>query len=45
MERSLLYHCRALLMDEADTLLEGAYVVVEGETISSGWHPASPGAL
>lgn len=36
MERSLLYHCRALLMDEADTLLEGAYVVVEGETISSG---------
>ena len=35
MERSLLYHCRALLMDEADTLLEGAYVVVEGETISS----------
>ena len=26
MERSLLYHCRALLMDEADTLLEGAYV-------------------
>ncbi len=35
MEPSLLYHCRALLMDEADTLLEGAYVVVEGETISS----------
>ena len=35
MERILLYHCRALLMDEADTLLEGAYVVVEGETISS----------
>ena len=35
MERILLYHCRALLMDEANTLLEGAYVVVEGETISS----------
>lgn len=35
MERILLRHCRALLMDEADTLLEGAYVAVEGDKILS----------
>lgn len=35
MERILLYHCRALLMDEAATVLDDAFVVVEGETIAS----------
>ena len=35
MKKTLLYHCRALLMDEADTLLEGAYVAVEGDKIAS----------
>lgn len=35
MERILLHHCRALLMDEAATVLDGAFVVVEGETIAS----------
>lgn len=35
METTLLYNCRALCMDEADTLLEGAYVAVEGDKISS----------
>ena len=35
MERILLHHCRALLMDEENTLLDPAYVVVEGERIAS----------
>lgn len=35
METTLLYNCRALLMDQADTLLEGAYVAVEGDKIAS----------
>lgn len=35
MERILLHNCRALLMDEADTLLENAYVAVEGDKILS----------
>ena len=35
MNKTLLYNCRALLMDEAGTLLENAFVAVEGETISS----------
>ena len=29
MESILLHHCRALLMDEENTLLDPAYVVVE----------------
>ena len=35
MERILLHHCRALLMDEAATVLDAAFVVVEGETSAS----------
>ena len=35
MERILLHHARALLMDAANTLLDPAYVVVEGERIAS----------
>lgn len=35
MESILLYHCRALLMDEENTLLDPAYVVVEGERIAA----------
>ena len=35
MERILLHHCRTLLMDEAATVLDDAFVVVEGETIAS----------
>lgn len=35
MESILLHHCRALLMDEAATVLDDAFVVVEGETIAS----------
>ena len=35
MKKTLLYNCRALLMDEAGTLLDNAYVAVEGETIAS----------
>lgn len=35
MERILLHHCRALLMDQKNTLLEGAYVAVEGDKILS----------
>ena len=35
MERILLHHCRALLMDEAATVLDDAFVVVEGVTIAS----------
>ena len=34
-ETTLLYHCRALCMDEADTLLDNAFVVVQGTTIRS----------
>lgn len=34
-ETTLLYHCRALCMDEADTLLDDAFVVVQGATIRS----------
>ena len=34
-ETTLLYHCRALCMDEADTLLDNAFVVVQGATIRS----------
>ena len=44
MERILLYHCRALLMDEENTLLDPAYVVVEGERIAavSSTRPQGP---
>ena len=35
MARILLYNCRALLMDESDTLLSDAFVAVEGERILS----------
>ena len=35
MESILLYHCRALLMDEENTLLDPAYVVVAGERIAA----------
>ena len=35
MRKTMLFNCRALLMDEADTLLPDAFVVVEGETILS----------
>ena len=34
-ETTLMYHCRALCMDEADTLLDNAFVVVQGATIRS----------
>ena len=34
-ETTLLSHCRALCMDEADTLLDNAFVVVQGTTIRS----------
>ncbi|MFQ9411715.1 MAG: hypothetical protein ACLR1T_12620 [Evtepia gabavorous] len=44
MERILLYHCRALLMDEADTLLEGPMWLWRGDHLLRG-HPASPGSL
>ena len=44
MERILLHHCRALLMDEENTLLDPAYVVVEGERIAavSSTRPQGP---
>ena len=44
MESILLYHCRALLMDEENTLLDPAYVVVEGERIAavSSTRPQGP---
>ena len=44
MESILLYHCRALLMDEENTLLDPAYVVVEGERITavSSTRPQGP---
>ena len=44
MESILLYHCRALLMDEENTLLDPAYVVVEGEHIAavSSTRPQGP---
>ena len=32
---TLIYNCTAVLMDEADTVLPGAYVAVEGENIVS----------
>ena len=35
MKKTLLCNCRALLMDEDNTLLPDAFVVVEGETIVS----------
>ena len=35
MNRTLIYHCSALLMDEAGTLLPDAFVAVEGEKILS----------
>ena len=35
MATTLIYNCRALLMDEANTLLPHAFVAVEGETIRS----------
>lgn len=35
MKRTLLYNCAALLMDDADTLLRGAYIAVAGEKIES----------
>lgn len=34
MKKTLLYNCRALLMDAAGTLLPAAYVAVEGDTIA-----------
>ena len=43
MERILLHHCRALLMDEAATVLDDAFVVVEGETIASVTPPGQRG--
>ena len=44
MESILLYHCRALLMDEENTFLDPAYVVVEGERIAavSSTRPQGP---
>ena len=44
MERILLHHCRALLMDGENTLLDPAYVVVEGERIAavSSTRPQGP---
>ena len=44
MESILLYHCRALLMDEENTLLDPACVVVEGERIAavSSTRPQGP---
>lgn len=44
MESILLYHCRALMMDEENTLLDPAYVVVEGERIAavSSTRPQGP---
>ena len=44
MESILLYHCRALLMDEENTLLDPAYVMVEGERIAavSSTRPQGP---
>lgn len=44
MESILLYHCRALLMDGENTLLDPAYVVVEGERIAavSSTRPQGP---
>lgn len=44
MESILLYRCRALLMDEENTLLDPAYVVVEGERIAavSSTRPQGP---
>lgn len=44
MESILLHHCRALLMDEENTLLDPAYVVVEGERIAavSSTRPQGP---
>ena len=44
MESILLHHCRALLMDEENTLLDPAYVVVEGEHIAavSSTRPQGP---
>ena len=43
MESILLYHCRALLMDEENTLLDPAYVVVEGERIAAVSSPRPQG--
>lgn len=44
MESILLYHCQALLMDGENTLLDPAYVVVEGERIAavSSTRPQGP---
>ena len=35
MKKTLLYNCRALLMDDAETVLNNAFVAVEGDKISS----------
>lgn len=35
MGKTLIHNCRALLMDEAGTLLPDAFIVVEGEKIAS----------
>ena len=35
MKKTLLHNCRALLMDEVGTVLDNAYVVVEGDKIVS----------
>ena len=40
MESILLYHCRALLMDEENTLLDPAYVVVRGSASPPSPPPA-----
>ena len=35
MGKTLIHNCRALLMDEAGTLLADAYIVVDGDRIAS----------
>ena len=35
MKKTLLHNCRALLMDEAGTILDNAFVAVEGDKIAS----------
>jgi 5-methylthioadenosine/S-adenosylhomocysteine deaminase len=44
MDKTLLYNCRALLMDDGGTLLDPAFVVVEGTQIASvgRTRPAGP---
>ena len=35
MKKTLIYNCRALLMDEEGTVLNNAFVAVEGDKIAS----------